>query len=168
MKDTVKKMQESLCANAAENAEDMAYLAPLLNQLFDLTLRFSEEFTRLKRGRHAADFSDIEHMALSLLVERKGGTLCRSPLAQELSARYEEILVDEYQDTNEAQDLLFRMLSREDSNLFLVGDVKQSIYRFRQAMPEIFLHRRDSFRPMCAEIIPPASRSGAIFAPAKA
>lgn len=84
VKDTVKKMQESLCANAAENAEDMAYLAPLLNQLFDLTLRFSEEFTRLKRGRHAADFSDIEHMALSLLVERKGGTLCRSPLAQEL------------------------------------------------------------------------------------
>ena len=60
-------------------------------------------------------------MALSLLVERKGGTLCRSPLAQELSARYEEILVDEYQDTNEAQDLLFRMLSREESNLFLVG-----------------------------------------------
>lgn len=107
-------------------------------------------------------------MALSLLVERKGGTLCRSPLAQELSARYEEILVDEYQDTNEAQDLLFRMLSREDSNLFLVGDVKQSIYRFRQAMPEIFLHRRIGFRPMCAEIIPPASRSGAIFAPAKA
>ena len=124
VKDTVKKMQESLCANAAENAEDMAYLAPLLNQLFDLTLRFSEEFTRLKRGRHAADFSDIEHMALSLLVERKGGTLCRSPLAQELSARYEEILVDEYQDTNEAQDLLFRMLSREDSNLFLVGGCK--------------------------------------------
>lgn len=147
VKDTVKKMQESLCANAAENAEDMAYLAPLLNQLFDLTLRFSEEFTRLKRGRHAADFSDIEHMALSLLVERKGGTLCRSPLAQELSARYEEILVDEYQDTNEAQDLLFRMLSREDSNLFLVGDVKQSIYRFRQAMPEIFLHRRDRLPP---------------------
>lgn len=147
VKDTVKKMQESLCANAAENAEDMAYLAPLLNQLFDLTLRFSEEFTRLKRGRHAADFSDIEHMALSLLVERKGGTLCRSPLAQELSARYEEILVDEYQDTNEAQDLLFRMLSREESNLFLVGDVKQSIYRFRQAMPEIFLHRRDRLPP---------------------
>lgn len=125
----------------------MAYLAPLLNQLFDLTLRFSEEFTRLKRGRHAADFSDIEHMALSLLVERKGGTLCRSPLAQELSARYEEILVDEYQDTNEAQDLLFRMLSREESNLFLVGDVKQSIYRFRQAMPEIFLHRRNRLPP---------------------
>ena len=102
----------------------MAYLAPLLNQLFDLTLRFSEEFTRLKRGRHAADFSDIEHMALSLLVERKGGTLCRSPLAQELSARYEEILVDEYQDTNEAQDLLFRMLSREESNLLPSGGCK--------------------------------------------
>ena len=147
VKDTVKKMQEALCANAAENAEDMAYLAPLLNQLFDLTLRFSEEFTRLKREKQAADFSDIEHMALSLLVERKGETLRRSPLAQELSARYAEILVDEYQDTNEAQDLLFRMLSRGEQNLFLVGDVKQSIYRFRQAMPEIFLNRRDGLPP---------------------
>lgn len=147
MKDTVKKMQEALCASTAENREDMACLSPLLNQLFDLTLRFGEEFQRLKREKHGADFSDIEHMALSLLVERRGGELCRSPLARGLSERYVEILVDEYQDTNEAQDLLFRMLSREGKNLFLVGDVKQSIYRFRQAMPEIFLHRRDSLPP---------------------
>lgn len=147
VKDTVKKIQEALCANAAENAEDMAYLSPLLKKLFDLTLRFAEEFARLKREKHAADFSDIEHMALSLLIERKGGQICRSPLAEELSARYAEILVDEYQDTNEAQDLLFRMLSRGESNLFLVGDVKQSIYRFRQAMPEIFLNRRDRLPP---------------------
>ena len=147
VKDTVKKMQEAICADTAENAEDTAYLSPLLNKLFDLTLRFSAEYTRLKREKNAADFSDIEHMALSLLVERKGGQICRSPLARELSDRYAEILVDEYQDTNEAQDLLFRMLSREEKNLFFVGDVKQSIYRFRQAMPEIFLNRRNTLPP---------------------
>ena len=93
------------------------------------------------------NFSDIEHMALSLLVERKGGTLCRSRSRRSFPPGMREILVDEYQDTNEAQDLLFRMLSREESNLFLVGDVKQSIYRFRQAMPEIFLHRRNRLPP---------------------
>lgn len=147
VKDTVKKMQEALCANTAENEEDMAYLAPLLNKLFDLTLRFSEEFAQLKKEKHATDFSDIEHLALSLLIERQDGRICRSPLAEELSERYAEILVDEYQDTNEAQDLLFRMLSHNEENLFLVGDVKQSIYRFRQAMPEIFLNRRDRLPP---------------------
>lgn len=147
VKDTVKTMQAALCANAAENEADMACLAPLLNKLFDLTLRFAAEFARLKREKRAADFSDIEHLALSLLIARKGGRICRSPLAQELSARYAEILVDEYQDTNEAQDMLFRMLSRNEENLFLVGDVKQSIYRFRQAMPEIFLNRRDQLPP---------------------
>lgn len=147
VKDTVKKMQEALCANTAENEEDMAYLAPLLNKLFDLTLRFSAEFAQLKKEKHATDFSDIEHLALSLLIERQDGRICRSPLAEELSERYAEILVDEYQDTNEAQDLLFRMLSHNEENLFLVGDVKQSIYRFRQAMPEIFLNRRDRLPP---------------------
>lgn len=147
VKDTVKKMQEALCANTAENEEDMAYLAPLLNKLFDLTLRFSAKFAQLKKEKHAADFSDIEHLALSLLIERQDGQICRSPLAEELSERYAEILVDEYQDTNEAQDLLFRMLSHNEENLFLVGDVKQSIYRFRQAMPEIFLNRRDRLPP---------------------
>lgn len=147
VKDTVKKMQEALCANTAENEEDMAYLAPLLNKLFDLTLRFSAKFAQLKKEKHAADFSDIEHLALSLLIERQDGRIFRSPLAEELSERYAEILVDEYQDTNEAQDLLFRMLSHNEKNLFLVGDVKQSIYRFRQAMPEIFLNRRDALAP---------------------
>lgn len=154
VKETVQKMQEAICATTAENEEDMACLSPLLNRLFDLTLRFSAEFARLKRERRAADFSDIEHMALSLLIERREGGLCRAPLAQELSDRYAEILVDEYQDTNEAQDLLFRMLSRAESNLFLVGDVKQSIYRFRQAMPEIFLNRREGLPPYAHENYP--------------
>ena len=71
----------------------------------------------------------------------------RTPLARELSARFQEILVDEYQDTNAAQDALFEALSQKGRNLFLVGDVKQSIYGFRRAMPELFLRRRDSYPP---------------------
>lgn len=71
----------------------------------------------------------------------------RTPLARELSARFQEILVDEYQDTNAAQDALFEALSQKGRNLFLVGDVKQSIYGFRRAMPELFLRRRDSYLP---------------------
>ncbi len=64
---------------------------------------------------------------------------------RKLSQRFDEVMVDEYQDTNEAQDMLFRAISQDEKNLFMVGDVKQSIYSFRQAMPSIFLERRHSF-----------------------
>ena len=62
-----------------------------------------------------------------------------------MAESFDEVMVDEYQDTNEAQDMIFRAISREEKNLFMVGDVKQSIYRFRQAMPEIFLRRKASY-----------------------
>ena len=64
-----------------------------------------------------------------------------------MAESFDEVMVDEYQDTNEAQDMIFRAISREEKNLFMVGDVKQSIYRFRQAMPEIFLRRKASYQP---------------------
>lgn len=76
-----------------------------------------------------------------------GDGYSRTDAAKELGTRFEEIMVDEYQDTNEAQDLIFRAISRDETNLFLVGDVKQSIYRFRQAMPQLFLRRRESYPP---------------------
>lgn len=87
----------------------------------------------------------------------------RTPLARELSARFEEILVDEYQDTNAAQDALFEALSRDGNNLFLVGDVKQSIYGFRRAMPELFLRRRDSYPPYDGVQFPAAITLGHNF-----
>lgn len=78
------------------------------------------------------DFNDLEHGALRLLViEKETGETTRTPLAEELSRQFDEVLVDEYQDTNAAQDALFRALSRGETNLFMVGDVKQSIYGFR-------------------------------------
>ena len=97
----------------------------------------------------------MQHGALRLLTSRgEDGAVLPSPLAQELSVRFDEILVDEYQDTNSAQDALFYALSREGENLFFVGDVKQSIYGFRQAMPELFLRKRDAWPDYTGESYP--------------
>ena len=86
-------------------------------------------------------------MALRLLMERLGDTYRPTALAQQTAQEYEEVLVDEYQDTNSAQDMIFSAVSRQGENLFMVGDVKQSIYRFRQAMPEIFMEKLDRYGP---------------------
>ncbi|MBQ8762718.1 MAG: helicase-exonuclease AddAB subunit AddA [Clostridia bacterium] len=126
-----------------EHKKDTKYLAPVINELISAVLKFSEEFTKLKLEENGADFSDTLHLALKLLVEPCEGGYNKTPLALSLAENYAEILVDEYQDVNEAQDMIFSALSKNESNLFMVGDVKQSIYRFRQAMPEIFLARRD-------------------------
>ena len=87
----------------------------------------------------------MEHWALRLLVRQTEEGWRRTEDARLLAESFDEVMVDEYQDTNEAQDMIFRAISREEKNLFMVGDVKQSIYRFRQAMPEIFLRRKASY-----------------------
>lgn len=131
--------------DSASHAADAARLKPIAQKLIEAALRFGEEYTRLKKEANAADFSDVNHLALNLLTTGDGnGNTVKTPLAEELSRHYEEILVDEYQDINKAQDDFFEAVSRDRGNLFMVGDVKQSIYRFRQAMPEIFLGRRES------------------------
>ena len=126
-----------------EHKDDVERLAPIISELVDAVIKYAEEFKRLKREENGADFSDTLHMALELLVEPTDDGYVKTPLALQLAENYAEILVDEYQDVNKAQDMIFSALSRDESNLFMVGDVKQSIYRFRQAMPEIFLARRD-------------------------
>ena len=126
-----------------EHKDDVARLAPIISELVDAVIKYAEEFKRLKREENGADFSDTLHMALELLVEPTDDGYIKTPLALQLAENYAEILVDEYQDVNKAQDMIFSALSKDESNLFMVGDVKQSIYRFRQAMPEIFLSRRD-------------------------
>lgn len=126
-----------------EHKDDVERLSPIITELVDAVIKYSEEFKRLKREENGADFSDTLHMALELLVEPTDDGYTRTPLALQLAENYAEILVDEYQDVNKAQDMIFSALSKDESNLFMVGDVKQSIYRFRQAMPEIFLARRD-------------------------
>ena len=145
VKATVAKLASLLGAPDAQCREDIARLRPVVSKLFEVTLRFSELLDRKKNERRAADFSDLEHWALNLLVRETENGYERTPEAEELSAAFDEIMVDEYQDTNETQDLIFNAVSKDGGNLFLVGDVKQSIYRFRQAMPQIFLEKRARF-----------------------
>lgn len=142
---TVKKLAELFSAGEEACAQDIARLFPLVEKLFELTVRFGEALDALKAEKRAADFGDLEHWALRLLVRDTENGFERTPEAEELSAQFDEVMVDEYQDTNEAQDMIFRAVSQKEGNLFLVGDVKQSIYRFRQAMPQIFLRRRASY-----------------------
>ncbi|MDY3617830.1 helicase-exonuclease AddAB subunit AddA [Agathobaculum sp.] len=130
-----------LTVKTDEAVYDRALVAPALNALIDTVNAFDDAFSKAKRERNAADFHDLEHFAVRLLIEDgKPSTLARA-----LSENYAEILVDEYQDTNAVQDAIFRALSRDESNLFLVGDVKQSIYGFRLADPSIFLAKYRKF-----------------------
>ncbi len=125
---------------------DLRDTGRVIRALYAVVRRFSERYTEKKAAGRLLDFSDMEHLALRLLIEKdKNGNRIPTAFARELSARYDEVLVDEYQDTNEVQDTLYRALSRDETNLFFVGDVKQSIYGFRQAMPELFLNRRAKY-----------------------
>jgi len=139
--------EKTLGATRADFNEDMADLAPKIAALFDLCRAFDSEFTERKKRKKRLDFPDLEHLALSLLLDPDGkGGYTRSERAVELSRRYGAVLVDEYQDVNEVQELIFTNASDFQRNLFLVGDAKQSIYSFRLATPAIFLKRKaDSF-----------------------
>ncbi|HEX3037943.1 MAG TPA: helicase-exonuclease AddAB subunit AddA [Oscillospiraceae bacterium] len=145
VKDTVCKLAKLFCVTQQECKEDLERLAPMVAKLFEITNKFSDTLDELKAERRAADFGDLEHWALRLLVRSTENGYERTEDAIEFSHRFDEVMVDEYQDTNEAQDMLFRAISQDENNLFMVGDVKQSIYSFRQAMPKIFLERRESF-----------------------
>ena len=143
LKDLLKKVPNIMCVSSGEHSEDVRLTRGPVTKLIELVKQFGREYSAEKDKMNSADFSDILHRALNLLAVSDGrGGYIKTDLARELSSHYVEILVDEYQDINEAQDMIFRAISADENNLFTVGDVKQSIYRFRQAMPEIFLRRR--------------------------
>ncbi len=142
-----EKLLPMFCASEEENREDMVYLKPLAEKLVSAVKRYGEILSEEKRRINSVDFSDISHLALNLLVSyNEKGEPVKTELANTISEKFDEILVDEFQDINELQSTLFRAVSKDDTNMFTVGDVKQSIYRFRQAMPEIFLNRRDKMQ----------------------
>ena len=122
---------------------DQRAAAPAMDALLELTLALDAAFSREKLRRSCLDFPDLEHYAAALLSDRAAGS--PTPLAREISRRFIEVMVDEYQDVSPIQDLLIRCVSREEGNLFLVGDVKQSIYRFRLAEPGLFLEKYRSY-----------------------
>ena len=145
-RDAAKKanqtLQKQINIPSAQALADLHTTAPAMQALLALTLDFGAAYAAEKRRRSLVDFSDLEHMTAQLLTDEDGAP---TELARQLSGRYTEIMVDEYQDVSEVQDLIFRAVSRGGSNLFFVGDVKQSIYRFRLADPTIFLDKYARF-----------------------
>lgn len=142
VKDELKAAQAALLCTEAEYREDMAALAPQIEALFALTWELWQRLDRAKADASIADFSDFAYLALQLLADENGNP---TPFAREYAERFDEILLDEYQDTNQMQDLIFSCISKSGQNLFLVGDLKQSIYRFRSASPEVFMEKKERF-----------------------
>ncbi len=115
-----------------------------LNRLLE---EFDNRFFAAKSEKGILDFHDLERLMLHLLYEKNdGGEYVRTEYAAELSEIYEEIMIDEYQDTNDIQESIFKAISKNEENLFVVGDIKQSIYRFRDAQPELFKKRCEKSR----------------------
>lgn len=135
-------MSPELILQAAEIAE------PAKKELVSLTLEFSRRFAEKKRKRNIVDFSDMEHLALKILVEKKEDQCISTDIALGYAEHFAEIMIDEYQDSNLVQELILSSISKKSlggNNLFMVGDVKQSIYRFRQARPELFMEKQENY-----------------------
>ena len=141
-KKLLDKVAEAMEGDTATLLEELSLSRPAVQALMDLVLDFGEAYGKEKRRRGVLDFSDLEHFAVELLVGEDGQP---TQLAQFWSSRYDEILVDEYQDTNQVQNAIFYAISDGGRKLFEVGDVKQSIYRFRLADPTIFLDKYRRF-----------------------
>ncbi|MDD5924187.1 MAG: helicase-exonuclease AddAB subunit AddA [Clostridia bacterium] len=144
--EAIKKLSETFDRSEHDCRDDMAKAYPIVDQLFKIVLAFDQKFTEMKREKNILDFSDLEHLAIELLIKKSpDGEIEFSDIAKGFSSELDEVMVDEYQDANEVQNMIFRALSDDEKKLFVVGDVKQSIYRFRQAMPEIFMRKSESY-----------------------
>ena len=146
-KDVVKKLcrQYFFCSPEMMIGQ-LERTEPMLEEVVRLTKQFADEFAAAKRRKNLVDFHDVEHFALQILVDEE--TEKAKKTAEEFRDTFEEIMIDEYQDSNEVQETLLRSISREErgeNNIFMVGDVKQSIYRFRLARPELFMKKYDSY-----------------------
>ncbi|HEY5561761.1 MAG TPA: helicase-exonuclease AddAB subunit AddA [Clostridiaceae bacterium] len=142
-----KLLNESFQHTKEGIIEYTATMYPVIKCLVELVIEFEATYARLKRDRNILDFNDLEHFCLEILTEVQEGEPIPSKVAVLYSEKFNEILVDEYQDSNQVQDVIFSMISRKgsNSNMFMVGDVKQSIYKFRQAEPAIFLNKYFSY-----------------------
>ena len=141
-KAALERAVEVFSAPAGEIMEQQSRCAQAISGLFFLTRQFARRYRQEKRQRKWMDFSDLEHETRRLLCRPNGQP---TEIAREVSRRYRQIMVDEYQDSNRLQDSIFFAISQAGRNVFLVGDVKQSIYRFRLADPTIFLEKYQAY-----------------------
>lgn len=150
VRDDVKKkikkvLDKILICNSRQANEDIYDMYNILRKLEELVLEFETEFSKKKRERNIVDFHDIEHFALEILLKEKDGQIIPTDIAKKYQAKFEEIAIDEYQDSNLVQEYILSSVSN-GKNIFMVGDVKQSIYKFRQAMPELFIQKYNTYK----------------------
>ena len=149
-RDNVKKriskaVSQTFIYNTEEAVEDINAMYPILKKIKDVTLKFMEKFSEKKSNKNIMDFSDIEHYALKILLKKdENGIYQKTEVAKKYEEKFNEIAIDEYQDSNLVQEYILTSISNE-KNIFMVGDVKQSIYRFRQAKPELFLDKYQKY-----------------------
>jgi len=140
--ETIEDLGKRLFHETLEQCkDDINVLRPVVKKLFEVLKFYMMSLNEIKKSEKLCDFADIEYAALSLLVNRENGESAPSQLSKELMQKYDEVMVDEYQDTNDLQNAIFFALSNEGKNIFMVGDVKQSIYRFRKANPGNFMEK---------------------------
>lgn len=154
IRDAVKKRHLSVCekylADIEEQYGKLCECRPHAEVVINLTKEFAHEYRSFKTEKNVVDFADIEHYALDILIERTDGEIHYTAVADELAREFGEIYIDEYQDSNLVQEYILGAVSRErfgEPNTFMVGDVKQSIYKFRMAKPELFMHKYATYSP---------------------
>lgn len=126
--------------------EDICEMYKILIGIESVVNKFSEDYQAIKKAKNVIDFNDIEHFALKILIEKDElGNYVPTEIAEKYQEKFEEIAIDEYQDSNEIQEYLLNTISR-GNNIFMVGDVKQSIYKFRQSRPELFIEKYNTYK----------------------
>ena len=154
IRDTVKKkikilIEDSFTFTPEESLEGIRDAYPYMKELSRITLDFLDKFNEKKREKNLLDFNDLEHLCLKILINRdENNNITPSNVAMHFKEFFDEVLVDEYQDSNNVQETIIDLVSRKNDdnpNVFMVGDVKQSIYRFRQAKPELFLDKYSKY-----------------------
>ena len=149
-----KKLGKTFVSDSKQSNQDIFDMYDILKKLENLILEFDAIFSKRKRDKNIVDFTDIEHFALEILVkdtetitDENGNQyekIIKTDVAKKYTEKFEEIAIDEYQDSNLVQEYILSSISR-GNNMFMVGDVKQSIYRFRQAMPKLFLDKYSNY-----------------------
>lgn len=146
----VKKVIDSIKLNfftkSVDAQEEIKSQYQLVKKLFEVLNKYLERFNNKKSDKNILSFADVELLTVKLLSKPTQNSYEKTDLAFEISNRFDYVMVDEFQDVNDVQDLIFNCVSKDLNNLFVVGDVKQSIYGFRQAKPEIFLKRKKQYK----------------------
>ena len=145
VKDNLKVLDNILVCDSKTANRDIFDMYNILLKLENIILEFGEEFSKRKRDKNIVDFQDVEHFALKILIKEQDGKIEDTLVAKKYQEKYEEIAIDEYQDSNLVQEYILNSVSSKN-NIFMVGDVKQSIYKFRQAMPELFISKYKTYK----------------------